>query len=148
MGRATASAFLMAMLLTSHCMFLISSEELNGVKNDENMSSSSDRNTAIADLPSWRVGDRWIYDGYLDVGDFVSSSGVSTNVQYLTGTLDRTISDIYTTTIDNRSTLVYEAESQGSYEAQNVNLDGNNGDLEIEMDTVELIRASDLAVIQ
>ena len=28
-------------------------------------------NTAIADLPSWRVGDRWIYDGYLDVGDFI-----------------------------------------------------------------------------
>ena len=148
MGRATASAFLMAMLLTSHCMFLISSEDLNEVTINENTSSSSDRNTAIADLPSWRVGDRWIYDGYLDVGDFVSSSGVSTNVQYLTGTLDRTISDIYTTTIDNRSTLVYEAESQGSYEAQNVNLDGNNGDLEIEMDTVELIRASDLAVIQ
>ena len=134
MGKATASAILMAMILISQCVFVISSEDLAEVGIDENVSSSSDRNTVIADLPSWRVGDRWIYDGYLDVGDFVSSSGVSTNVQYLTGTLDRTVTDIYTTTIDNRSTLVYEAQSQGSYEAQNVNLDGNNGDLEIEMD--------------
>ena len=60
----------------------------------------------------------------------------------------RTVTDIYTTTVDNRSTLVYEAQSQGTYEAQNVNLDGNNGDLEIEMDTTELIRVSDLAVIE
>ncbi len=148
MGKATASAVLMAMILISQCVFLISPEDLAEAGIDENVSSSSDRNTAIADLPSWRVGDRWIYDGYLDVGDFVSSSGVSTNVQYLTGTLDRTVTDIYTTTVDNRSTLVYEAQSQGTYEAQNVNLDGNNGDLEIEMDTTELIRASDLAVIE
>ena len=98
MGKATASAVLMAMILISQCVFLISPEDLAEVGIDENISSSSDRNTAIADLPSWRVGDRWIYDGYLDVGDFVSSSGVSTNVQYLTGTLDRTVTDIYTTT--------------------------------------------------
>ena len=148
MGRATASAVMLAMILISQCVFLISPEDLDEVGIDEKVSSSSERNTAIADIPTWRVGDRWVYDGYLDVGDFVGSSGVSTDVQYLTGTLDRTVTDIYTTTVDNRSTLVYEAQSQGSYEAQNVNLDGNNGDLEIEMDTIELIRASDLAVIE
>ena len=128
MGRATASAVMMAMILISQCVFLISPEDLDEVGIDEKVSSSSERNTAIADIPTWRVGDRWVYDGYLDVGDFVGSSGVSTDVQYLTGTLDRTVTDIYTTTVDNRSTLVYEAQSQGSYEAQNVNLDGNNGD--------------------
>ena len=148
MGRATVSAILMVVMLISQCMFLLPSEELFEEEIDEKMLSPTDRNTVVADLPSWRIGDRWIYDGYLDVGDFVSSSGVSSNVQYISGTLDRTITDIYTTTIDNRSTLVYEAESQGSYEAQNVNLDGNTGDLEIEMETVELVRASDLAVIQ
>ena len=147
MGRATVSAILMVVMLISQCMFLLPSEELLEEEIDEKMLSPTDRNTVVADLPSWRIGDRWIYDGYLDVGDFVSSSGVSSNVQYIDGTLDRTITDIYTTTIDNRSTLVYEAESQGSYEAQNVNLDGNTGDLEIEMETVELVRASDLAVI-
>ena len=139
MGRATVSAILMVVMLISQCMFLLPSEELFEEEIDEKMLSPTDRNTVVADLPSWRIGDRWIYDGYLDVGDFVSSSGVSSNVQYISGTLDRTITDIYTTTIDNRSTLVYEAESQGSYEAQNVNLDGNTGDLEIEMETVELV---------
>ena len=105
MGRATASAVMMAMILISQCVFLISPEDLDEVGIDEKVSSSSERNTAIADIPTWRVGDRWVYDGYLDVGDFVGSSGVSTDVQYLTGTLDRTVTDIYTTTVDNLSLI-------------------------------------------
>ena len=31
-----------------------------------------------------------------------------------------------------------------AYDAQNVNLDGNTGDLDIQMQTTELVRASDL----
>ncbi len=148
MSRALASAIMVVILLSSQSILMLHSDEMKEMDEDISKSESASRNTAISDIPSWRVGDRWIYDGYLDVGDFVSSSGVSTNVQYLTGTLDRTITDIYTMTVDNRSTLVYKAVSVGTYDAQNVNLDGNTGDLDIEMDTTELVRASDLAVIQ
>ena len=103
---------------------------------------------SLVDVPNWRIGDRWYYNGYLDVRDFVADSGVSTNVQTLDGTLDSQVTDIYTTTVEGVSTLVYKVESDGEYEAQNVELAGYDGDLIIEIDTVEIIRASDLASIE
>ena len=148
MSKPLASAIIVVILLSSQCILMLHSDEMNGIDEESSKLESSSRNTAITDIPTWEVGDRWLYDGYLDVGEFVSSSGVSTNVQYLTGTLDRTVTDIYTMNVDNRSTLVYEAESIGTYDASNVNLDGNTGDLDIEMQTTELVRASDLAVIE
>ena len=148
MSKPLASAIIVVILLSSQCILMLHSDEMNGIDEESSKLESSSRNTAITDIPTWEVGDRWLYDGYLDVGEFVSSSGVSTNVQYLTGTLDRTVTDIYTMNVDNRSTLVYEAESIGTYDASNVDLDGNTGDLEIEMQTTELVRASDLAVIE
>jgi len=148
MSKPLASAVIVVILLSSQCILMLHSDEMNNLDEGISKLESASRNTAITDVPTWEVGDRWLYDGYLDVGEFVSSSGVSTNVQYLTGTLDRTVTDIYTMNVDNRSTLVYEAESIGTYDASNVDLDGNTGDLEIEMQTTELVRASDLAVIE
>ena len=148
MSKPLASAIIVVILLSSQCILMLHSDEMNGIDEESSKLESSSRNTAITDIPTWEVGDRWLYDGYLDVGEFVSSSGVSTNVQYLTGTLDRTVTDIYTMNVDNRSTLVYEAETIGTYDASNVDLVGNTGDLEIEMQTTELVRASDLAVIE
>ena len=55
---------------------------------------------------------------------------------------------MYTTIVDGVETLVYKVEGQGYYEAQNINLDGNDGDLIVEMDTEEIIRVSDLATIE
>lgn len=120
------------------------SENLSGI----HISESSARTSNLVDAPSWRVNDAWSYSGTLDVRDFVTSSGVSTNVQYLSGTLNEQVSDVYTTIVDGVETLVYRVEGQGQYEAQNINLDGNDGDLIVEMDTEEIIRVSDLATIE
>ena len=120
------------------------SEELS----DFRIMESSVRTSNLVDVPAWRVNDVWYYDGYLDVGEFVASSGVSTNVQYLDGTLTERVTDIYTMVVDGEVTLVYKVESDGYYEANNINLDGNSGDLIVEMDTEEIFRASDLASIQ
>jgi len=120
-----------------------SSEELF----DFRIMESSSRTANLVDVPSWKINDAWYYDGALDVRDFVTSSGVTTNVEFLSGTLDQWVSDIYTTSIDGVDTLVYKVESSGYYEAENINLDGNNGDLVVNMDAEEIIRASDLASI-
>ena len=61
--------------------------------------------------------------------------------------MESTVTDIYITTVDNSSSLVYKVESEGYYEANNINLDGQPGDLEVNMDTVSIIRASDLATV-
>ena len=69
--------------------------------------------TGTADVPIWRVNDNWMYDGFLDVGDFVADSGVSTNVEALDGSLDRTVQDIYLVEIDGKETcLLYTSPSQ------------------------------------
>ena len=114
--------------------------------NDVKIESISKSNNLI-DIPSWKLNDKWNYNGYLDMVDFIVDSGVNTNLQTLTGTLESTVTDIYITTVDNSSSLVYKVESEGYYEANNINLDGQPGDLEVNMDTVSIIRASDLATV-
>ena len=128
MSKSLASAIMVVILLSSQSVLMFYSDEMESMDEDSLKLESTSRNIAITDVPNWRVGDRWVYDGYLDVGEFVSSSGVSTNVQFLIFIIDRSFTDIYTTIVDNRSTLVYEAVSIGSFDAQNVNLDGNTGD--------------------
>lgn len=108
---------------------------------------SISRNNNLIDIPTWKIADTWNYNGYLDMVDFIVDSGVNTNLQTLTGTLVSTVTDIYLTTVDNSSSLVYKVESQGYYEANNIDLDGQPGDLEVNMDTVSIIRASDLATV-
>ena len=112
------------------------------------ISESSTRTTNLVDIPSWKINDAWSYSGALDVRDFVTSSGVTTNVDFLSGTLTQQVSDVYTMSVDGVETLVYRVVGQGYYEAEDINLDGNNGDLIVEMDTEEIIRVSDLASIE
>jgi len=115
---------------------------------DFRMMESSVRTTNLIDVPTWKINDIWNYDGYLDVRDFVASSGVTTNIEFLDGTLTQRVAGIYKMDVAGEDTLVYRVESNGYYEAENVNLDGNNGDLVVWMDTEEIFRASDLASIQ
>ena len=117
-------------------------EENNDIKIE-----SISKNNNLIDIPAWKINDRWNYNGYLDMVDFIVDSGVNTNLQTLTGTLQSTVTEIYITTVDNSSSLVYKVESEGYYEANNINLDGQPGDLEVNMDTVSIIRASDLATV-
>ena len=106
----------------------------------------SGRTTSTVDVADWRINDNWMYDGYLDVADFVAESGVQSNVETLEGTLDRTVEDIYVTEIDGSSALVYEVLSVGSYESNGViSIDGTSGCLYVDMETTEIIRASDMA---
>ncbi len=109
-------------------------------------SSVQARNTGSTDVPDWRVNDNWMYDGYLDVADFVAGSGVSTNVETLDGSLDRTVQDIFLADISGDESLVYEVVSVGEYESDgSIELDGVNGCLYVDMETTEIIRSSDLA---
>ena len=113
---------------------------------DSEDASVQARTAGTADVPDWRVNDNWMYDGYLDVADFVADSGVSTNVETLEGSLDRTVSDIYLSDIGGNETLVYEVESVGAYESDgSIEIDGTSGCLYVDMQTTEIIRVSDLA---
>lgn len=138
----------MMLLLSSFASLAVIREDAPEILSSIHISESSARTTNLVDVPSWKVNDAWTYDGTLDVRDFVLSSGVSTNVQYLSGTLTQRVTDVYTTTVEGVETLVYRIEGDANYEAQNINLDGNDGDLIVDMQTEEIIRVSDLATIE
>ncbi len=99
------------------------------------------------DVPSWRIGDEWSYDGFMDVGTLLSDNNVQSNIQTITGPFDMEVLDIFTMTVDNQSTLVYEVEYDGLFEANGVSLDGYNGNLDVEYNEIDYIRVSDLSVI-
>ena len=137
--RTSLGIVILLLMSSQYCVFSenrVTGEELS----DFQLMESSARTTNLVDIPTWKLNDAWSYDGYLDVGAFVSSSGVSTNVQYLTGTLTQTVTGIgWCDANENEGIdidvdfLCYRLESSGYYEAENINLDGNNGDLVVEI---------------
>ncbi len=149
-GQPLYGFLIVLMLILTPAVSLLEPVESSAELNEERSILETSRNSAstIVDVPNWRIGDRWNYDGFLDVRDFVADSGVETNVETLDGTLDTRVTDIYTMTVENVSTLVYKVESEGEYEANDVNLAGYDGDLIIDIDTIEIVRASDLASIE
>ena len=122
------------------------SEEIREERSDQRFSHSS----GSVDTPSWKINDRWVYDGELDVYNFIASSGVSTNVNTLTGTLDVQVTDVLQIDVGGVQTIVYEATGQGDYSANNIWIENSwaTGNIEVDMETVSLIRASDMAHYQ
>jgi len=109
-SNGTTALFIALMLLPSASVLWTGASQGEPFPGTARAAESSTRSTTIIDVPEWRVGDNWNYDGYLDVADFVAGSGVSSNVQTLEGTLEVTVVDMYLMNIENDSTLVYEVE--------------------------------------
>ena len=139
--------FLVALLLLpSASVLLIGVGQGESLLGSARVADASVKTTNVVDVHEWRINDNWMYDGYLDVADFVASSGVSSNAETLEGSLEVTVVDMYLVDIENDSTLIYEVESIGEYESDGpISIDGTNGCLYVDMVTTEIIRASDLA---
>ena len=145
--RLNSAILLVLLLLASNLTNFTQSESLQDDLSPSSFLVSSKSSGGDIDVPSWRVGDSWVYDGYFDVAALIASSGQSSNIQTLTGDLDMWISDIVTVTTENQSTLAYIVRSSGLFEANGVNLGGYNGDLDVEYDGTDYVRVSDLATI-
>lgn len=147
MRKVGGKAILLTLLILSSILLTIVSSENKNLAYNLQYTNEVSSQTGIVDVQSWQINDNWMYEGYLDVGNFITSSGVSTDIEYLSGTLEKTVTEIYISEIDNHSSITYKLESIGNYEANNVNLDGQNGDITVDMLTTEIIRASDMAVV-
>ncbi|RZD51360.1 MAG: hypothetical protein CXT67_08585, partial [Methanobacteriota archaeon] len=145
--RLNSAILLVLLLLASNFTNFTQSESLQDDLSPSSFLVSSKSSGGDIDVPSWRVGDSWVYDGYFDVAALIASSGQSSNIQTLTGDLDMWISDIVTVTTENQSTLAYIVRSSGLFEANGVNLGGYNGDLDVDYDGTDYVRVSDLATI-
>ena len=105
------------------------------------------------DVQVLHVGDRWVYDGFFDVAEMITNAGVETDAEALTGELEMWVDDVRTITSSNgvntdedHNTVAYRLKSEGAFITENVTLTGTLGDITIDYDATDLVRASDLAI--
>ena len=110
----------------------------------------STKSGGLIDVADWRIGDEWIYDSEFDVEELIQGGAAGSQVDILTGKLSREVVDIRYETIENVSTLVYELYSYGDFNDYDASLASTisvPGDLRVQVEMEELIRASDLGQI-
>ena len=100
------------------------------------------------DVPVLYEGDSWTYDGFFDVVEMIESAGVDTDAEALTGELSMWVDDVMTWTVDNHSSVAYDIKSTGQFIGENITLDDKLGDVTIEYESSEIIRAGDFATIR
>ena len=111
-------------------------------------SSSTNSNSGFSEVPTWRVGDKWVYSGLFDAETMIKENGVSASVGEIQGDAEMVVLEILTMQIENQSTLVYKTRMTAEFDKNGVDLDGYNGDLFIDYEFTEFTRVSDLAAIK
>ena len=101
------------------------------------------------DVPTWRIGDEWVYETKFDVAQLIAQANVTASLNTLTGDTTYTVTDILFITIDGTQTLVYKLELDGDFTSGNsgATLEGYTGRLDIGYQGEDLIRVRDLAVV-
>lgn len=110
--------------------------------------SNARSGASTADVPTWRIGDKWVYAATFDAAQMIAEGGINANIGLLTADSTTVVTDITSMVIENQSTIVYKVRSSANFQQNGVSLDGYNGDLTIVYQLDEIWRASDLGVIQ
>ena len=115
---------------------------------EQNQIKFSEDNAGVHDVPSWRIGDEWVYETQFDVATLIQQANVSASLSTLTGDTTMEVVDIRFETIQGTQTLVYEMDISGEFTSGNngATLEGNTGRLDIEYEGTDILRVRDLAV--
>ena len=100
------------------------------------------------DVPTWRIGDKWVYETQFDVAQLIQQANVSASLNTLTGDTTMEVVDIRFEDIQGVQTLVYELDIEGEFTSGNsgATLEGQTGRLDVEYDGTDILRVSDLAM--
>ena len=109
---------------------------------------SSKSTTSTADVPVWRVGDKWKYAGTFDPTQLVIDSGVEANVGEINGDSITEVLSITEQNVAGIPTLVYTVRTSANFDKSGVSLDSFTGTAEIEFTQTEVLRVSDLASLR
>lgn len=102
----------------------------------------------VSDVPTWRVGDRWIYAGTFDPTILVTDTGVEATVGEIQGDTTVEVTDISTQNVDNMSVLAYTLRTSANFDKSGVSLEGYAGNVYIQFTQTEYLRVSDLSPIR
>ena len=135
---------LVAIMLFSTTIPYDATNSLEDITYPENSSKSS---ASTADVPVWRVGDKWKYAGTFDPTQLVIDSGVEANVGEINGDSITEVLSISEQNVDGTPTLVYTVRTSANFDKSGVSLDSFTGTAEIEFTQTEVLRVSDLASV-
>ncbi|MGB1485306.1 MAG: PKD domain-containing protein [Poseidonia sp.] len=147
LGRAFQAGFLVALFVLSTGLGVVESTVLQQQNTVEHRSQSA---SGAVDVPTYRVGDKWVYETKFDVAQLLAQANVSASLNTLTGDTVNEVTDIFYETDDNGDTiLAYEIEISGSFTSGNsgATLEGVTGRLNIDYDGIDILRARDLATV-
>lgn len=115
---------------------------------ERNVQSAEGWNKEI-DVPTWRIGDEWVYETKFDVAQLIAQANVSASLNTLTGDTTYTVEDILFVTLNGTQTLVYKLVIDGDFTSGNngATLEGVTGRLNIGYEGEDLVRVRDLAVV-
>ena len=99
----------------------------------------------VSDVPTWRVGDKWIYSGTFDPTKLVTDSGVQATVGEIYGDTTAEVMAITERSVDNMTVLAYTLRTSANFDKSGVSLDGYNGNVFITFEQTEYLRVSDLS---
>jgi hypothetical protein len=105
----------------------------------------STENPGVSDVPTWKVGDKWIYSGTFDPTKLVTDSGVQATVGEIYGDTTVQVMAITERSVDNISVLAYTLQTSANYDKSGVSLEGYTGNVFITFKQTEYLRVSDLS---
>ncbi|MBT4059142.1 MAG: hypothetical protein HOE69_02395 [Euryarchaeota archaeon] len=146
---ATTMVLCLLLLLGSWSSILVV-EDVESLDDSETLPSNTGAKLSDGDVdvPVLYEGERWIYDGFFDVAEMISNSGVETDAEALTGELDMWVDSLTTWTVDNHSSVAYRIKSEGVFIGENITLSGTLGDISVDYESTDIIRAGDFATIK
>ena len=102
----------------------------------------------VSDVPTWRIGDKWVYSGTFDPTKLVTDSGVQATVGEIYGDTTAEVMAITERTVDNMSVLAYTLRTSANFDKSGVSLDGYSGNVYITFEQTEYFRVSDLSAMR
>lgn len=139
--RLASPLMLVALLCLAATNPLVSNTSL--VEQDTVSFSSQD--PGVSDVPTWKIGDKWIYSGTFDPTKLVTDSGVQATVGEIYGDSTAEVTAITERSVDNMSVLAYTLRTSANFDKSGVSLDGYSGNVYITFQQTEYLRVSDLS---
>ena len=107
---------------------------------------------SVDEVPTWRVGDEWVYATGFDVATLIANSGVSASVSTLSGDTTMVIETIGLEPMNDAAAtnvVAYTMSIDGDFTSGNsgATFNGVSGKLDIEYQGIDVLRASDMATI-
>jgi hypothetical protein len=122
--------------------------EHHEVLNQRTVHQSTAGDPGVSDVPTWRIGDRWIYAGTFDPTILVTDTGVEATVGEIQGDTTVEVTGISTQNVDNMSVLAYTLRTSANFDKSGVSLEGFAGNVYIQFTQTEYLRVSDLSPIR